>query len=238
MERQIDIMIDSGSRPDLLIKAVESLRQYLKFDTGKIRWMYHEAVLKEEESKACEAYIRGLGFFDIIHIENEPMGEGCSITTMLNQCKAKYFIHWEDDFVALRTIDLDLDFDLMERTPEINQLVYNRRNTMPVCNEFRKLEIKEKTGLILTTCPHWRYTPALWRVEWIMPKWKMFIGNNSHWQINGILQKEFLKPDSKEKTAEWVVKNMGTFYLGPIGEKAYCEHIGYGRSGRNPNGGS
>jgi hypothetical protein len=224
-------MVDSASRPDLLKITLESLLNNVKF-SGNINWMFHEAVIREHDSKECIKYVKGLELFNNIEITNPPLGEGYSITKMLHKTKSKYFIHWEDDHEIIREIDLDKCYHLLENYSMINQIAFNKRQTMSTigANSWCKKNFTFGED-ILCVSPHWRISPAIWRLSWILPKWNGFengSSNNFHWEINDRLQNNF----KNNKTADLVANQMGTFYLGPIGELAYVKHIGKERSGR------
>jgi len=222
-------MIDSASRPNLLKQTLPTVLKHLKY-SGEIVWVFHEAVLDENKSNECLALIKDYGMIRGKIVQISPTGEGMSIGSILRTVRTDFFIHWEDDFIALREIDLNLMTKIMQRCPDVNQIIFNRRDTMPDVSGWKKREVI-RFGEYLTTSPHWRYTPALWRTDFIKPKWQDFPGNNSHWQMNAFLKKGTL--DSPEmKSAEWVIQNLGTYYFGPIDEKAYCRHIGAGHSGR------
>jgi hypothetical protein len=180
-------MLDSASRPDLLKLAVESLRKNLKF-SGNLRWLLHEAVLKEDLSNECIRYAESLSLFDVIHKQYDPQGEMVSIGTILQKVDVPYFIHWEDDHILTRELDLDMCVDIFEKCPKVNQLVFNKRDTMTEVAGWVKKEV-EYEGYKLTTSPHWRISPVIWRMSWIKPKWKSIKGSNGHWLMNDVLQK-------------------------------------------------
>lgn len=225
----VSIMVDSASRPQVLEKMLPSLIEHLKFENVKPYWMYHEAVLDKDLSQKCIDFVDGLNFFDYIEIEEEPKGQGYSISQVLKNVTGKYFIYWVDDHVAIRDIDVDSVFNFLECNKDVNQITFNKRKTMKDVSGWKKKEI-ERNGIKLTTSPHWRYMPAIWRLSWILPKWRCFEGPNHHWEMNKVLR-ENLK--DLEKTPEWVIDNTGTYYYGGIGEKAFCETIKCG-SQRSP----
>lgn len=230
MNKTVEIMIDSASRPELLLQTLESLWKYLRYNNGVIVWKLHEAVLFPAESRMNVDMAMKSNYFDVIYIQKEPKGEGCSINTILQQCEASYFLHWEDDYEALREIPVHTAVEIMEKDSSVNQVIFNRRDTMiEVAGWYKKEYIK--AGHVMTTSPHWRITPALWRMSFIKSKWRPVEGGNFHWAINGELQKE-IERCREGKTPEWVNENLGTFYLGGIGESAYCRHIGFGKSNR------
>ena len=227
--KTITLMVDSASRPDLLKITVESLRKNLKY-SKQIKWLFHEAVLNEALSNQCVKYAQNLNLFDVIHKQYDPQGEMVSIGTMLEKVDSPTFIHWEDDHILVRELDLDLCVDIFEKCPKVNQIAFNKRQTMSDVSGWVKKEV-EYEGYKLTTSPHWRISPAIWRMSWIKPRWKSVKGNNGHWLMNDLLQKAW-KGHPETKTADSVIDVLGTFYLGGIGEHGYVEHMGKDRSGR------
>ena len=224
----IYIMVDSASRPHLLDITLNSLQKHLKY-SGELYWIHYETFLDAERSQECLDLVNRSGLFNKILENHDPKGECVSIDRVLSGLwkTAKYFIHWEDDYIALRDINLDLCYYLLEENPMINQIAFNRRQTMSDVSGWMKKEFRFGEQR-MTTCPHWRFCPAMWKLSFLKDKWKPFEGSNGHWRINEVLQKGF----QPNKTADLVAEKLGTFYLGPIGELAYCEHIGKGHSGR------
>jgi len=228
---QIDIMVDSASRPALLKDTMESLLNNLKF-SGKLNWMFHEAVLNKEKSNQCMEYIQNLNIFNITIMENNPRGEMVSISNILNKTTAPYFIHWEDDHTLVRELNLDTCWDIFERFSIVNQLVFNKRDTMRNVSGWSKKEVQYDEYKLVTS-PHWRISPAIWRLSFIKPRWQPFEGSNGHWIINNKLQKQWIG-HPELKTPDAVINQLGTFYLGGFDEKKYVVHNGKGHSGRVP----
>lgn len=225
----IYIMVDSASRPHLLERTLTSLKDNLRY-LGELYWIHYETFLDEDKSKECIKIAQAFGANKILE-NHDPKGECVSITRVLDGLwnVAKYFIHWEDDYIALREIDLDLCYRLLEENDQIKQIAWNRRQTMSSMPGFTKKEFMFSDQK-MTTCPHWRFCPAIWKLDFIKDKWQAFEGSNGHWRFNEILQVGF----QPNKTSDLVAEKLGTFYLGPISELAYCEHIGKGQSGRIP----
>lgn len=229
--KQIDFMVDSASRPELLKETMESLLKNVKF-SGKIRWIFHEAILNERLSNECLEYIRSLNIFDIIYEERTPRGEMVSIAKVLTQTTAPYFLHWEDDHILVRELDLDVCCTIFEKYPQVNQISFNKRDTMTEVSGWKKKEVQYGEYKLVTS-PHWRISPAIWRTLWIKPKWQPFEGSNGHWAMNTELQKIWIG-HPENKTPDAVIEHLGTFYLGGFDEKKYVIHNGRGHSGRVP----
>jgi hypothetical protein len=223
---KITSMIDSASRPNLIKQTLQTVKKHMKY-SGGIEWVFHEAELYKEKSNECIHIAKYSKIFDKI-IGSKPMGQGISIGNVLKECNNKYFIHFEDDHICLRDIPLDDIVFAMEENDDINQIAFNKRGTMGSVSGWKKKEV-ERSGFKLTTSPHWRYTPAIWRCSFIKPKWVDFSGSDtSHWQINKVLKKPF----NKTPDADWIIKNLGTYYWGSIGEPAFVKNIGSGQSNR------
>lgn len=220
---KIDVMIDSGSRPFLLKKTLPTIIENLKF-VGNINWIFHEVFIDEKLSRENIEYIKSLNKFNTI-IESKPLGQTFSIGNALKKCISDYFFHIEDDHILTRNIDLNEGIHIMDGS-NVNQIAYNKRKTMKAVSGWVKKEYKINDH-IMTTSPHWRFTPALWKLSYIKPKWKNFRGNNGHWDMN-----KLLKQSNGHRTPEWINNNTGTFYYGPIKEPGFCKHIGGGFSNR------
>ena len=233
IEKSISIMVDSASRPDLLERCIASLQKHVNADAVKLIWMFHEAVIRSEDSERCIEIAKRSGLFSIVKVEPNPRGQGVSITQMLEMTESPYFLYWVDDHVAIRDIDIDSVVDCMNTCPDVNQITLHKRQIMSEVSGFKKGEVV-RNGLKLTTSPHWRYMPSLWRMAWIWPRWQCFEGAGHHWQMNNVLQGGDIITGRKPRTVVWVIDKMGTYYLGGIGEQPYCESIGQGRGQRNP----
>lgn len=228
--KTITVMLDSASRPDLLERTFLSLKEHLKF-SEQLYWIHHEAVLDEEKSDQCIAMIRHHGKVDLTIKNIKPLGQGVSITETMAAARGPFFIYWVDDHIAIRDIDLDKLYEVMS-TPGINQITFHKRPIMHKLHEFLKKEVNIK-GVDLTVSPHWRYMPSIWDLAWIKARWRRHEGPNSHWVLNHRMQAGSRLP-GKVKDSDWVIGNMGTYYLGKIGDKAghICENIGADRGQR------
>lgn len=230
----LTIIRTSASRPELLIESTETLRKNLKF-SGEIRWILHEDVLNREASNECVEYIKSVGNYKII-VDDPPIGQGNSLNKMYELVDTDFLIAWEDDHTCTRELNLDIPYKILKENNDVNQVVFNKRDTMPSIGEpprqvwYKK--VIERSGVQLTSCPHWRLTPAMWKKSFIDKFWIPANKDSRefNWEINiqlrhphGYTMNDFLD-------ADWAMKNIGTYYLGGIDEKRYCYHIGGGKS--------
>jgi len=227
MNRIIGITRTSASRPELLKVSTESLVKHLKF-SGDLYIAYHEDTLNVNGSDECEKYLFGdasiLFAPDIYKRDDPPVTQVMSLTWLIEQMDMEYFLNWEDDFEAVRDIDLDLACKIMDENPDVNQIAFHKRQTMSHRGTFIKQEV-ERSGVKLTTDPHWTVCPAIWRREFIMRYWiDPTPGAHPAWWINPIIK------GRGNRNPQWIIDNAGHYFLGGIGELAYCYHLGMGKS--------
>jgi len=205
----IDIMRTSASRPDYLKTTTEALQKNLKYDGG-FRWLIHEDSLHEEWSKQCTDYINEVGIYDVSKVNQTPIGQGPSLTWLLEQTNTPYILNVEDDYELIKPLDLNPLVDLMDKHPGINQIAFHKRRiSWKRGNYFTKKQVV-RDGVPLVTDPHWAFTPSLFRLSYLKPKWVSF-ADNVHWKMN-----EVLKGGRGMRDADWVIANTGTYWLGCI----------------------
>jgi hypothetical protein len=202
----IDIMRTSASRPDFLEHSTEKLIKHLKY-TGLFRWLIHEDQLDKNRSDECMKYINECGVYNVIDRHYPPLGQGHSLGWLLNKVRTKYVLNFEDDFEPIKDIDIDILIKLMNDNPDINQIAFHKRPIMKKKPHFIKKQVI-KNGITLVTNQHWAFTPSIFRLSFLKPKWQNF-PVDPHWKMNGIL-----KQHKKLRDADWVMKNVGTYFLG------------------------
>lgn len=199
-------MRTSASRPDFLRTSTEALRKYLKYDGG-FRWLIHEDVLNDEWSKQCIDYINEVGIYNMSIVDQTPIGQGSSLTFLLEKTESPYILNVEDDYELIKHLDLNPLVELMDTHTEINQIAFfKRRISWKRGNNFIKEQLVIN-GIPLVTNPHWAFTPALWRASYIKPLWENF-NKNIHWRMNDKLKGDI------SRDSQWVRKNTGTYFLG------------------------
>jgi hypothetical protein len=231
----IDITRTSASRPELLKESTESMLKNLKY-SGKLRWFLHEDVINREASNICVEYSRGLGIYEKVETSQPPIGQGFSLSWLLDQVETPYAINWEDDYIAMQEIPLDLCVAIFDQHKEINQIAFQKRSIMEEKPGFKKKQIIKKVELNgeildidLVVNPHWSFIPSIYRVSWLKSKWVKANGLHNggiHWDFNIRLKGKV----AVNRDAEWVMENMGTYFLGRFGSGHYTYHIGGGKS--------
>jgi len=215
----IDIIRTSTSRFEVFELTTEALRHHLKF-SGTLRWILHEDVISDGRSKRLLEYAKDK--YDIIKSDSPSIGQGSSLKWLLSKTNTKYVFLIEDDWRLIRDLDVDMMLKLMEDNKDINQLCPNKRATLPRRGDtFTKKEVK-RSGYWLTTNPYWTLVPSLWRMSYIADKLPPDIENLSggacSYGINNFIRKKYGVDVSGGQMcdADWVIKNTGTYYIGPI----------------------
>lgn len=223
----LDVMRTSASRPELLKISTETLMGKIKF-SGKLRFWVHEDVINRRGSDECIRYLQEESPMPlhILEVDDPPVTQIMSMTWLIGHMESRYFLNWEDDYEALRTIDLDLICKIMDENGDVNQIAFHKRSIYTHRYSWPKKQV-ERSGTALVTNPHWAFTPAVWRKSFIMDYWQppYEAGANPVWWLN-----PKVKRSNSMRTAKWIVENSGHYFLGEFGEPAFCYHIGGGKS--------
>jgi len=223
----IDVIRTSASRPEMLKASTKSLAKHLKWD-GELRIILHEDVLNRKASDECLHYATHGNdmVFDIIKEDDPPISQLMSLTWLINKTETPFFLNWEDDFEAVRDISLNDAVKILEENPDVNQIAFHKRATMHNRYTFIKREVV-RSGFKLVTNPHWAFTPAVWRKSFIMNYWKKPFdpGCNPVWWLN-----KRTKQGHAMKSAKWIIKNTGHYFMGQFQEPAFVFHMGGGKS--------
>ena len=222
--RTIDVLVTSTSRPELLARTIATMQEKLKFKTGQLRWLLHEDVLDKPKSRILRHNAKYSGLFIDTVISDPRVGLGRSIEIMLPYVKSPIFFRTDDDWEYVREIDLDSLCDIFQNYEQVNQICFNKYAILGQKREFKRTSIQyNNTWLTLTRS--WNWIPSLWRTQYTKDHYKTRDG------ISGIdlLEDIKLKPD-KDISIPWLKENIGSYFLGKIGDKAkYIKHIGGGQ---------
>lgn len=214
----VDIIRTASSRPELLKKSTESLLLSIVC-SYPFQHIIHEDCLFAEESEKTVSWIKKSNLFDHLIVSNPSVGQTVALNKLVTYTLADYLLSWEDDWVALRPIDINLAIKIMEENNDVNQICFHKRRTMKEKPGFVKKEVV-RSGVTLVTNPHWAYLPALWRMKFVKTWWVPPEGRRSIWYYNDLLK------NGEVTDADWVIKKAGTYYLGKFGEMPFVEHIG------------
>ncbi len=219
MKYTIDIMRTSASRPECLRLSTESLLKNLVMPDTEVRWMIHEDVLNGPASDECLKIIEDSKLYEVVKFHNPPLTQAISLCWLMSRVTADYVINWEDDWELIKLIDVERLICLMDAYPEVNQIAFQKRALMSHRYSFIKKQIYID-DVPLVSNPHWAFTPSIMRTSWIKPKWAKVNfpkGCNPVWQLNPYLKQYKVTEDNIQRDADWMMKNVGCYFLGEIG---------------------
>jgi len=217
MSNKIDVLINSASRPEYLEKSLITLFDKFKF-SGKVRYLFHEDVIDEKRSQKCLDIVNETKKFQTIVITNPSIGHGYAIKKMLSLIETDIIFRTEDDYEYLKEIDVDKIVKLFVDTPDINQVLLNKRPNMEMQSGVLQKEVI-RNGVKLTTSYRWHFTPGFWRMKWIHPR---FVPYGFACRMSKGLEVGAPKP----MTVDWMIKNIGCYFYEGFKEGEYISHIG------------
>lgn len=248
----IDVWRMSASRPWQLEKTHSNLIKHLKY-SGLLRFHLIESVLVEDLSSQCFEVAMRLGYK--IHVIKPAQGQGFAVNHALqNVITSEFSLKFEDDFMPVRDIPLDDCVQLMQQYLYINQICFNKRETMAykMCQDWsdeqqklvpfawpkeqRYFKVGDK-NIPLVVKEKWWFGSAIWRTSFIKPIFKYWKSNthnlfNDHviLPMAGAIPGE---PNGKGKripTPEDIEKHIGCYIYGKTGDPPMVEHTGLGDS--------
>lgn len=243
----IDIWRMSASRPWQLKDTHQSLFDHLKYD-GELRFHLIESILVREYSDECIHWAKCNGYE--IHIIDPAQGQGYAVWYALNKViNCPYSLKWEDDFKAEEDIPLNDCVQLMNKYPHINQICFNKRETMRCktvqgengyyewIKEQRYFDVEDRK-IPLVVKEKWWFGTSVWRTSYIKPLFRYW-AVNTHNKLND----EVLLPlagykEGEKGTRKGIViptpsdveKNIGCYIYGKTADKRMVEHCGVGDS--------
>lgn len=213
----------SASRPKTLEQSTKSLFLNMKF-SGRVIHVLNEDVVEKGLSQELLYWAHSSHRFDKIFVNDPPTCQSEGIRRMLKcaiDIGAEYYFNFEDDWIFDQPVNIDKIIELMENNPGINQIAFHKR--IPVDRtDFKKWELRVD-GVNLITNIHWTVIPSIWRVSYAkrFVDVKIMPTNNASGIFNKVLKR-------KNQPAHWVIGNVGSYYLGKIGDPGskYVTHIG------------
>jgi hypothetical protein len=238
-------MRGSISRPWLLQLTTPTLHGHFKY-SGQLRHHLVESVIVRELSDENKQWAEDSKYFTSITEISPQRGYGFAIYHfMYFICKAPYMINWEDDYSAEVDIPLDDCIGLMEKYPHINQICFNKRETMktkPAGDGAERYEwVKEQRyfelngrQIPLVVREKWWFGPAIWRISFIKFIFQAFPSRVHHYFNDQVILplagrrregNRWILPDAKQ-----IEEAVGTYIFGKHEDPRMVCHSGFGQS--------
>jgi hypothetical protein len=125
----LDILINSCARPDVLQKSIITFKKYIK-SKHKFRYIILEDKVEDiKRQELGRTWIeKNSNLFDEIHYSYKKMGPGFFFAPIVKLCQTPYFFHLEDDNEFIFDIDIDPILEVMMRYENIAAITLRRRS--------------------------------------------------------------------------------------------------------------
>ena len=118
----LDITMTAILRPKVIEQTLVSLKKHLKF-SGDIRLILSIDPIGEK-IKAKNVFQVASLYYPVFHIYNKQASFENSVIWLWNQVETSYFLHWEDDKILLRDLDIDWCIEKLEKNKNIASMSF------------------------------------------------------------------------------------------------------------------
>lgn len=188
--------------------------------------------------------------------DNPPIKHGPALHHLLSAVQTEYVLYSQDDHQVVRPLPIRPALALLDRY-HLNQIRFNKRDTMDKKGregeEFYKVEstfvLPTIEPQILCAADHWYFQTGVWRVAAIKPIVDWWAGEGGQYgefgehmevKINQVMNGQWWGKHPPFPPEVPILRNEGswndpavrarvhkTFIWGPVGERAFVEHIGH-----------
>jgi len=225
-KRNCDVVISSSSRLELLKLTLKYFETNIHFH-GNFRFILNEDYVIPKKSKKLVEWAANSGYFkkEDIYCNNPPLGLDKSIINLIDKVKTPFFIYLQDDWCFERPIELDKVIYMMEKVPQINNILFYKYK---VPNTLSGISLKEyyfgQFPQHITLHYTWEFIPGIWRYDFIKPIIKKAMKKEQRTAPAKLTH--YLRDPSKREDHDYLYNNMGVFMWGCHGEPRWVRHIG------------
>ncbi len=128
----LDVLISSCSRPDILEISINTFKKYIR-TTHNLRYVILEDKVDDEQRQELgrKWLEKNEYLFDEIHFSEKRMGPGFYYAPLVDLCKSEFFIHLDDDTKFVTHVNLDKMIDVMKRSSDMTEIIFRRGKTDP-----------------------------------------------------------------------------------------------------------
>jgi len=233
----LDIWRCSASRPWQLEKTHDNLLKHVKF-SGEVQLHLIESVLVRDLSEKCIEFGKAHGYK--VHVIDPAKGQGYAWNEAIHHVvTTRYSLKMDDDFMPVRDLPIDDCVEIMNSFPHINQICFNKRETMASKaynfrgeprewpKEQRYFNGDNGKTVPLVVKERWWFGSAIWRMSFIKPIFKYW-PHNTHNMFNDfvILPMAGAVPNERVATPKDIENKIGCYIYGKTGDPLMCQHTG------------
>lgn len=242
-----EIIITAVSdRADLFEECTASLLD--RVDVKPSRLIVNEDVRPETSSGRIERWLRALQAergVEVTHRATPAGGMGPAVLWLLREARSPVVLHTQEDWLVVRPVPISRALAAMGVSPDgVHHITFNKRKTMRCKHEDKpgqrwdkvEVQLPMGDGTTQTCCvnDHWRTQLGLWRVARVLPAVescaeRVPVAHQFAPAMNGWMNDHY--GDGRMWNDQAMRhERLGTYLWGPIGEPAYIQHLGYGRT--------
>ncbi|MEK7705634.1 MAG: hypothetical protein AAB426_11795, partial [Myxococcota bacterium] len=181
----------------------------------------------------------------VTHRATPAGGMGPAIQWLLRETRSPIVLHTQEDWLVLRPLPITRALSAMTASPSsVHHVSYNKRKTMRCKHEDKpdmrwdkiEVQIPIGDGTSQTCCvnDHWRTQTGLWRVSRVLPAIEEHASRtpSAHHFVPAINTWMNTRYGDDRMWNDQAMRHerLGTYIWGPIGEPAFIQHLGYGRT--------
>lgn len=138
----IDVLINSCARPDMLEVSINTFKQCVKSDKYKFRYVVLEDMVDnvKRQSLGRKWITDRKNLFDEVVFKEVKMGPGFFFAPVVSLCRSKYFFHLEDDNKFVKEVNVDPIIEILSKNNSFVEIIMSR-GLAPKTTNPRKLEI-------------------------------------------------------------------------------------------------
>jgi hypothetical protein len=152
----IDVLITSCARPDVLKKTVQSFQKMIVTE-HELRYVLVEDkvddVKRQEEGRKWVEKNKGL--FDDIVFHEKKAGKGYWWQEIIKICNTKYHIHLEDDNEFITKVNIDPVIKMMQNQENIIEVIFSRgkpdKRTKPKILKIDGIKLTEMQSMSIAS---------------------------------------------------------------------------------------
>ena len=126
----IDVLINSCARPDVLETSIKTFKKHIKTSHALRYVILEDKVNNKVRQKAGIKWLaKHKNLFDEIHFAKKKMGPGFFFAPVVKLCKTDYFFHLEDDNEFIVDVNIDPIIDVMQNDNYMAEVILRRGKT-------------------------------------------------------------------------------------------------------------
>lgn len=225
--RDLDVIITSSSRPELLKLTLQYFETNIHFH-GNIRFILNEDFVIKKESEKLVKWAKNSGYFkqEDIYCHQKPLGLDNVIIKLIDKVKTPYYIYLQDDWILERPLEIDKVMYIMDKIPNINNILFYKYKVPHMINKIKLKEYYFKQfPQYLTMYFSWEFIPHIARTSFVKPIIKEAMKDRKRRTAPAKLT-HYLRDPSKREDYDFLYNNVGVFMWGGYNEPRWFRHIG------------